>query len=522
MATIRRRASARDSLAKSATLGPNHRPAKALGLVSTTGDVYDIPDTSPEKAREPPLRATRAQRKLNVQKEPKKQPRKPRGRPSKVAPEKAMVAKLLAASQKSEPKQVDFPQPDQGNARYRAENSPTKGRDQPQQMHTSSPSKRLKGNVTKTSPQPLTPGPQTLSSPRRSKRLAAKTFKGNPPETAQEVSNRSSRSVTRTSDPPNDDEAALPDPAEDTVEGSSPQHPDTPVEENAAQESDRRDTDSDGESVGWTSDSGSEQSDAASFECFGQYDGWLITRKAASSVGVTETSDSRTRKKVRVHTTCGKDLLTSARQVTDSCQKLKEISHDEGQLASAELDFGEVQTAIGKLAVLIEGIDAESLRSSMTNILDDIYGAVIPFLVHVLGKVMVALNPIYIESRPNESDMASLSMIIDIQTLTVNLGQYAKAWRARYAKYRKIQDIGKTTKQIFPFLRDRLKPAFERELRCRKNELRRRRQAAECARIAAEEEARHLAKKNSRAAAQAEIFQLQLQDLARSKRMTSS
>ena len=473
---------------------------EVVGSVAMMEDVYDIPDTSPEKTQKPlprpddatePLSRPRLQH--NSKKQTQKQPQRKRGRPLKAASQEQVLAEPMSVSEEFAPEQAKSLQSDDNVATPMGEVVPNKGLNRRQETFTSLRQNEHRDTLTLKSPKRSALEPPAKLSPRRSRRLLEKPAKSS---TIKIV---------------------VPKPSQVFDIDLSPKSLDGPIRENGAQESSPSDVAFDEESDSGTSDSASQNDDVSSFECFGLYDDWLTIKDAASSSNATENGDDRVKRKIQAHTTHGKEFLVLARNISGSYDKFKEFSHGESHPIPLQPTFDDVETAIEELKVYIESIDAESIKSDAVNFLHDVYQAIVPFLVHVLDKAMNTLSSIYTESRQDERDITSLRMIIDIQSLTLDLCQFAKAWKATYAKQRKIRDVATTTRQILPFLRDQLKPAFEREFVQRKREYQQRQHEIRVQRNIERDKAERRAKDEQIAMRQAELLRLQKQQLLRNR-----
>ena len=283
----------------------------------------------------------------------------------------------------------------------------------------------------------------------------------------------------------------------------------------AAQESDSRDSDAERASV-----SELEQEEEPRFECFGQYRNWLLIKDAAASIGIVETDKGPRRKKARVRTTFGRDLFPVIRHLTSLYDELAKSSSEERWQALTQTSEG-IEIAYRELRERIKRADTKSLKSEVAEFTSEVYQAFVPCLMYLLESAMIALSPIYVHNEENPSDtisLDSLKRVAHLQSLILQLCNKAKSWRAAYVKERKIKDVGRTTKEILPILRDRLKPAFDREHTKREREVKERERITESERIAEEEEARVQAEIEGKRARLAEIKSLQIRQLQNAQR----
>ena len=291
-------------------------------------------------------------------------------------------------------------------------------------------------------------------------------------------------------------------------------------ENGEVQESNTGDNNADSDATSLTTCSDLDD-EAPSFECFGEYNIWLRIREAALEIGLVETDGGPRRKRPRIYTRVGRDLLEVINHLTDRYDELSEVPPEKRQEALMHPDFEDIEVSYDELSRRIKGVSVDCPKDDIVEFTTEIYRAFIPELISLLEAAMIALSPIYAhkDEHPGQNtSLISLKRIAYIQSLILQLCDRANSWRATYLGKRKIKHIGKTTKSIFPDLKNCLKPAFDGEFRKREREIKYREQTAENERIAAEQEARFQADMEDKKMRVAEIMKLQMRQLQDAQR----
>ena len=292
----------------------------------------------------------------------------------------------------------------------------------------------------------------------------------------------------------------------------------------AAPEGVTGDSDAGNEAYSLASVSESEQEEGPKFECLGQYRNWVLIKDAAANIGVVETDDGPRRKKVRACSRYGRDLLPVVRHLTGLYDKLVESSSDDRWQTLTQASE-EIEVTYQELKDRIKSADAKRLKSDVADFTSEVYRIFIPCLVRLLESAMIALSPFYAyneENAHNKTSLDSLKRVAHIQSLVLQLCDKAQSWRRLHVKKRKIKDVGRTMKEILPLLRDRLKPAFDREYTRRERTVVERESVVEADRAAAEQAARVQAELEGKRAKLAEIRNLQIRQLQDARKWNRS